>query len=48
MVVLSHLLLCMKDDRNPRGALDLFDTNRPSLLDCLPVDLRKNIRVVAE
>jgi hypothetical protein len=44
---LGHVL-CMKADRNPRRALDLLDTNRPSLLDCLPIDLRKNIRVAAE
>ena len=44
---LGHVL-CMKGDRNPRRALDLLDTNRPSLLDCLPVDLRNNICVAAK
>jgi hypothetical protein len=38
----------MKGDRNPRRAVDLLDTNRPSLLDCLPVDLRKNLYVFAK
>ena len=40
----------MKGHRNnPRRALeDLLDTNRSSLLDCLPVDLRNNICVAAK
>ena len=45
---LGHVL-CMKGaDRKPRRALDLLDTNRPSLLDCLPVDLRNTICVAAK